>query len=140
MNDQIITTSTPNAIEQGTIFHYQPESDSHYHNTNLSTTLPTPTTTITTTTTSTSGVGNNNQNLLSQNQHNNTLEPTHSSLSSSTSNEIGNSQFYIDSNRKSIRFNIIFMRKKKLIFLDEHVYDGDKSSRKYDTNVLPGKH
>ncbi len=104
----MITTSTPNAIEQVTPFHYQPESDSHYHNTNLSTTLPT--TTITTT--STSGVGNNTQNLLSQNQHNNTLEPTHSSLSSSASNEIGNSQFYIDSNRKSIRFNIIFMRKK----------------------------
>jgi seryl-tRNA synthetase len=95
-NDQTITISTPNTPEQVTPFQY-PESESHYHNANLSTTSITPTTIIT----PTSGAVNNNQNLSIQNQHSNTLEPLHSSLSSSVSNEIGNSQFYIDSTRKS---------------------------------------
>ena len=44
---------------------------------------------------------NHNQNLLSLSQNSNTLEPFRSSPSSSISNEIGNSQFYIDFNRKS---------------------------------------
>ncbi len=46
------------------------------------------------------GTGNNNQNLLSLSQNSNTLEVIRSSPSGSISNEIGNSQFYIDSNCK----------------------------------------
>jgi hypothetical protein len=90
--DQNINVSTPGSIEQNPFFHHQTEPDSHYHSTNSSA-IPTPTI-------STSGGGNNNHNLVSQNQHTNTFELMHSSLSSSTSNEIGNSQFYIDSSRK----------------------------------------
>jgi hypothetical protein len=96
-NEPAISFQTPNTTEQTTF--YYPESDSHYHHTNLSTTLVTPTTT----TTSTGGAINNNQNLSSQNQHSNTIELAQSSLSSSASNEIGNSQFYIDSTRKLFR-------------------------------------
>ncbi|CAF2825598.1 unnamed protein product [Rotaria sp. Silwood2] len=96
--DQTITVSTPNTSEQTIPFHY-PESDSHYHNPNSSTTLipslPQPPSTIITT--PTSGQINNNQNLLSQSQYSNTHEPAHSTISSSVTNEIGNSQFYIDS-------------------------------------------
>ncbi|CAF0767362.1 unnamed protein product [Adineta ricciae] len=44
---------------------------------------------------------NQNQNLLSLSQNSNTLEPFRSSPSSSISNEIGNSQFYIDFNPES---------------------------------------
>ncbi len=46
------------------------------------------------------GTINNNQNLLSFNQNSNTLDVIRSSPSNSISNEIGNSQFYIDSNCK----------------------------------------
>jgi hypothetical protein len=48
-------------------------------------------------------MNNNNhhhQNLLSLSQNSNTLDVMRSSPSNSISNEIGNSQFYIDSNCK----------------------------------------
>jgi hypothetical protein len=109
--DQNINVSTPSSIEQNPFFHHQTEADSHYHSTNSSVI---PTTTISTS----GGGGNNNHNLVSQNQHTNTFELMHSSLSSSTSNEIGNSQFYIDSSH-------------------EYVYDGEKSNRKHEFTALP---
>ncbi|CAF0838649.1 unnamed protein product [Rotaria sordida] len=122
--DQPITVSTPNTNEQTIPFHY-PESDSHHHNPNSSTTLvsslPQPSSSSsqspsTITTTFTSGPINNNQNVSIQNQYSNTFEPAHSSVSSVGTNEIGNSQFYIDSSH-------------------EHVYDSDKLSRKNDANI-----
>lgn len=102
-NDQPSIISTPSINEQLTPSLYTPEPDSHHHNINFSSSLATPTTTVTST--STSGGGNSNQNISSQSQHNNSYEPAHSTVSSSTSNEVGNSQFYIDSTRKLIRFN-----------------------------------
>ncbi len=69
----------------------------------MPTTVTTPATPLVTP--PTSGIGSNNQNLLSQNQYSNTPELPHSSVSNSVSNEIGNSQFYIDSTRKSFVFN-----------------------------------
>ncbi|CAF3233105.1 unnamed protein product [Rotaria socialis] len=48
---------------------------------------------------------NNNSNFLSYSQNSNTFETMRSSPSSSTSNEIGNSQFYIDSNSEVLAIN-----------------------------------
>ncbi|CAF2110823.1 unnamed protein product [Rotaria magnacalcarata] len=112
--DQASTISTSSANEQVPSF-YHPESD--YHNPNISITLLTPSPQPTTLPTAiTSGSTNNNQNLSVQNQFSGTFEPSYSSVSSSASNEIGNSQFYIDANY-------------------DHVYDSDKSNRKHDTNI-----
>jgi hypothetical protein len=105
-NDQTISISPPTTPDQVSSLHY-PESDSYYHTPNPFATVISPITT------SNSGGGNNNQNLLTQTQIGSTLEPIHSSLSSSVSNEIGNSQFYIDSTRKSSSFSI-----KKFVRMD----------------------
>ena len=125
--DQTMTTSTPNTSEYGGSSHYQGESDSHYNTATLTVTPP-PTS---------GGASHNNQNSVLQTQFSNSYEPAHSSLSSSASNEIGNSQFYIDSSRKfSDRRNLI----KIIPFSDEHIYDSDKSNRKHDTSTLPGRY
>lgn len=92
VNEQTMTGSAPSTLEPATPLQY-PESDSHHSIPNLPTTS--------TTSTTTSGAINNNQNLSTQSPYSNTIEPMHPSLSSSTSNEVGNSQFYIDSTRKS---------------------------------------
>ncbi|UJR26639.1 hypothetical protein I4U23_007957 [Adineta vaga] len=119
--DQTTTTtsttepnSTPNTPDKLIASHYL-ESDSHHHHhhhPNPFTTLTTPTPTAT----PANGPMNNNQNILTSNLYSSTYDPTHLSLSNSISNEIGNSQFYIDSTH-------------------EHVYDNDKSSRKYEATV-----
>lgn len=89
-NDSAPAASTGTSHEHFAGVHH-PEPDHHlYPNSNL---------TVTTSVTA-SGATNNNQNHLLQTQHSNTLDLAHSSLSSSVSNEIGNSQFYIDSGCK----------------------------------------
>jgi hypothetical protein len=87
----MLNFQTPSTIEQTSFFY--PESDSHYHHTNLSSTLTTAPTT-----TSTTGGSNNNQNS-------NLIESAQPPLISSISNEVGNSQFYIDSTRKLFALN-----------------------------------
>jgi len=61
-----------------------------------------------------SGATNNNNQTL--HVHSNQVEVTHPSPTSSLSNEIGNSQFYIDSTH-------------------EHLYDGEKINRKHDGSI-----
>lgn len=99
-NEQTNTYYTPSTTEPTSSFHFPTESDTH----NLSSTLITPTTTTGTITSTSTGGANNNPNVSVQNQHNNSHEPMHSSVSHSASNEVGNSQFYIDPTRKFIRF------------------------------------
>ncbi|CAF0873991.1 unnamed protein product [Adineta steineri] len=103
-HNSINNISTLPTNEQSIISHNLDADNHHHHHaqTNLSSTII---------------HHNNNQNLLSLNQNSNTLEPIRSSPSSSISNEIGNSQFYIDSNY-------------------DHVYDGDKLNRKHDA-IIP---
>jgi seryl-tRNA synthetase len=89
-NDPTIPISTgtmnelPISINSIELEHYP-----HSHS-NLNTSLSTASSTAT----------NNNQNVFNQNQYSSALDAAHSSLSSSVSNEIGNSQFYIDPNCK----------------------------------------
>lgn len=103
--DQISSSSTSTTNEQISSFHHT-EPDSHYHNPNLSSTLAPPSSqtlpSSIISTSSTTGGTNTNQNSSAQPQYTSTFEPSHSSVSSSVSNEIGNSQFYIDANCKSI--------------------------------------
>lgn len=96
-NDPTSTFTTGNPSEYLPSSHHQLEMDSHHHNTTSSATSATPTTT---TSTNVERVGGGGTGILPQNQHNNTIEPMHSSVSSSTSTEISNSQFYLDPNRK----------------------------------------
>ncbi|CAF1532058.1 unnamed protein product [Adineta ricciae] len=104
-------SSTPNTPDHIVSSHH-PDSENYQQHPNPFTTITTPTPTAT----PTGGPMNNNQNMLTSNLYSGTHDPIHSSLSSSASNEIGNSQFYIDSNH-------------------EYVYDNDKSSRKHEGNV-----
>ena len=107
--EQAITASTPTTTEHVTSFQYL-ESDSHYDNpivpiTSVASSASPPHTITTTATTTTSGAMNNNQNLLPQGQHGKTCESAQSSITFSTLNEVGNSQFYIDSTCKFNRCN-----------------------------------
>ena len=96
--DPMNTISTVNPLEHLPSSHHPLETDNHHHhNTTSSTTSATPTTTTST------NVERGGAGTVPQNQHNNTVEAMHSSLSSSTSNEISNSQFYLDPNRKFLK-------------------------------------
>lgn len=86
-------TSTPFVHEQ-TIISSQQDTDNHNNQSNLGT--------ISTNQNNETMNNNNNPNFLSYSQNSNTFETIRSSPSSSISNEIGNSQFYIDSNCKFI--------------------------------------
>lgn len=65
---------------------------------------------------------NENDNQQQQQQHSNlnimnpNTEGNHSSLSSSASNEVGNSQFYIDSNRMNFILFRLIKKTNKIIF------------------------
>ena len=86
--------------------------DHHHANPNL------PLASAAVTMASATGAVNNNQNLLTQSQHGHTFDAAYSSQSSSLSNEIGNSQFYIDANRK-FSADAHFSRRRQISISDQ---------------------
>ncbi|CAF1004977.1 unnamed protein product [Adineta steineri] len=95
LHDQTITITAPNTPEQ-TISSQFFELDSHHHHHHANP-LATPTTPTPASVSTSGAVNNNNQSSITQALHSSIFEPTHPILSTTISNEVGNSQFYIDS-------------------------------------------
>lgn len=117
-NDTSGTTNAAGNINEPSISVQHSELDHHH----AQPTLPLATAAVTMP--SASGAVNNNQNLLTQNQHGHTFDAAYSSQSSSLSNDIGNSQFYIGASRKltvnaesSKRRQISISEQRRFLFL-----------------------